>query len=81
MSSDRSDSESTVSGTKATIPARIRQELGVDDGDRLRWRIEDDGTVQVEVVQTQSNTFEGFDGYDGTETTDVTADHDAWGVE
>lgn len=81
MSSGSIDSESKVSGNQANIPARIRRELDIDDGDKLRWHIEDDGTLRVRVVQQQAGTFEAFDGYDGDEETHVRFDHDAWGVE
>ncbi|WP_226023886.1 hypothetical protein [Halomicrobium salinisoli] len=33
MSSDPVDAESKVSGNQANIPARIRCELGIDDGE------------------------------------------------
>ncbi len=79
-SGDRVDAESTVSGKQASIPAHIRRELGIDDGDTLRWRIDDDGTLRLQVVQQRSGTFHDFDGYDGGEETDVTTDHDRWGV-
>jgi bifunctional DNA-binding transcriptional regulator/antitoxin component of YhaV-PrlF toxin-antitoxin module len=81
MSSEGVDSESKVSGNQANIPARIRRELDIDDGDRLRWHIEDDGTLRVRVVQQRSGTFGDFDGYDGDRETDVTDEHDAWGVD
>lgn len=81
MGSKRVDAESKVSGNQANIPARIRRELDIDDGDQLRWRIEDDGSIRVQVVQQQTGTFDDFDGYDGDEETDVTAEHDSWGVE
>ena len=81
MSSDRIDAESKVSGNQANIPARIRRELGIDNGDQLRWHLEADGTVRVQVVKQQTGTFAEFDGYDGEETTDVTSEHDAWGVD
>jgi bifunctional DNA-binding transcriptional regulator/antitoxin component of YhaV-PrlF toxin-antitoxin module len=81
MSSERVDSESKVSGNQANIPARIRRELGIDDGDKLRWRIEDDGTLRVRVVQQRSGTFGDFDGYDGDRETEVGDEHDAWGVD
>lgn len=81
MSSDRVDAESKVSGNQANIPARIRRELDIDDGDHLRWRLDEEGVVRVEVVQQRSGTFADFDGYDGDEETDVRTDHDAWGVE
>jgi bifunctional DNA-binding transcriptional regulator/antitoxin component of YhaV-PrlF toxin-antitoxin module len=81
MSSDRVDAESKVSGNQANIPARIRRELGIDDGDQLRWHLEDDGAVRVHVVRQRTGTFAEFDGYDGDAATDVTTDHDAWGVD
>ncbi|WP_144904568.1 AbrB/MazE/SpoVT family DNA-binding domain-containing protein [Halobellus captivus] len=81
MSSESVDSESKVSGNQANIPARIRRELDIDDGDKLRWQIQGDGTLRVRVVQQRSGTFSEFDGYDGDEETDVTTEHDAWGVD
>jgi len=80
MSSERIDAESKVSGNQANIPARIRRELGIDDGDQLRWHIEDDGSIRVKVIQQQTGTFAEFDGYEGETDTNVTADHDAWGI-
>jgi len=81
MGVDDVAAESTVSGNQANIPAHIRHELGIDNGDRLRWQITDDGTLHVEVVRRGAGTFDGFDGYDGTETTDIRADRDAWAVD
>jgi antitoxin component of MazEF toxin-antitoxin module len=80
MSSEGVDSESKVSGNQANIPAHIRQELDISDGDKLRWHIEDDGTLRVHVVQQRNGTFHGFDGYDGDRETAVAAEHDTWGV-
>jgi len=80
MSSESVDSESKVSGNQANIPARIRRELDINDGDKLRWHIEDDGTLRVQIVQQRSGTFDNFDGYDGDQTTEVQSDHDTWGV-
>ncbi|GGL44161.1 AbrB family transcriptional regulator [Halarchaeum grantii] len=79
--SESVDSESKVSGNQANIPARIRRELDIDDGDRLRWQIEDGGTLRVQVVQQRSGTFSDFEGYGGDKKTDVTSEHDAWGVD
>ena len=65
------------------IPDRILRQLGIDGGDRLRWRLEDGESVRVEVIPQRVGTFSEFGGHDGTETTDVSAEHDAWddGVE
>ncbi|MDY7080939.1 MAG: AbrB/MazE/SpoVT family DNA-binding domain-containing protein, partial [Halobacteria archaeon] len=57
-----------------------RRELGIEDGDHLRWYLEDDGSVRVEVVQQKEGTFAEFGGYEGKEPTDVTTEHDEWGV-
>jgi len=81
MSSEHVDSESKVSGNQANIPARIRRELDIDDGDKLRWQIEDDGTLRVQIVQQHWDIQRVRGGYDGDEQTDVTNDHDAWGVD
>lgn len=81
MSSDRVDAESKVSGNQANIPVRIRRRLDIDDGDRLRWSVEDDGTVRIEVVHRRGGSFADFTGYEGDEKTDVTSEHDAWGIE
>jgi len=81
MSSEQVESESKVSGNQANIPASIRRELDIDDGDKLRWQIEDDETLCVQVVQQRTGTFSDFEGYDGNQQTDVTNDHDAWGVD
>lgn len=81
MSSDRIDAESKVSGNQANIPARIRRELGIEDGDQLRWILKNDGYAHIEVVQQRVGTFAEFEGYDGDEDTDVTTEHDSWGVD
>lgn len=80
MSSHPVDAESKVSGNQANIPARIRRELAIEDGDYLRWHVQDDGSLRVEILEQQTGTFADFDGYSGDEDTDVTAEHDAWGV-
>lgn len=81
MSSEIADAESKVSGNQANIPARIRRELDIDDGDRLRWILSEDGELQVEVVSRRRGTFSDFGGYDGDADTDATAEHDEWGLE
>ena len=81
MNVDRIVAESTVSGTQAPVPKRIRRDLGIDDGDRLRWHLEEGDSVHVGVVDRRRGTFAGFNGYEGDETTDVTGEHDDFGVD
>lgn len=80
MSDTEFVSESKVSGNQANIPAHVRRELGIDDGDRLRWRFREGGDLVVEVVHRHEGTFAGFDGYDGGPDGDVVTDHDAFGL-
>ncbi|MFC5973881.1 AbrB/MazE/SpoVT family DNA-binding domain-containing protein [Halomarina salina] len=81
MSGDRVEAESEVVSGQVTIPERIRRELDIEDGDALRWALEADGTVHVEIDHRYGETFASFEGYDGDAETDATTDHDAWGVE
>ena len=80
MSSGDVDGESEVSGTRAAIPDEVRHKLGIEDGDRLRWRLTDEDVVEVEVVQRESGTFHDFEGYEGEDETDVVDEHDGWGI-
>lgn len=73
-------SESKVSGNQANIPAYVRRKLGIDDGDRLRWRFVEDGELVVEVVHRREGTFAEFEGYEGGPGGDVVSDHDAFGL-
>lgn len=81
MSSENADAESKVSGNQANIPAEIRREFAIDDGDQLRWFVDEAGALRVEIVHRKSGTFADFEGYDGEQTTDAASDHDAWSVE
>ncbi len=47
MGSESADAESKVSGNLVMIPARIRRELGINDGDQLCWHLEEDGCIRV----------------------------------
>ena len=81
MSSNRTDAESKVSGNQANIPAPIRRGLDIEDGDQLRWILEDDGELRLEVVHRERDAFADFDGYAGEVETNAASDHDAWGLE
>lgn len=37
-----------------TIPAKLRDELGVEPGDKLSFTVEDDGTISVAKVEAPS---------------------------
>ncbi|MFB6086024.1 MAG: AbrB/MazE/SpoVT family DNA-binding domain-containing protein [Halodesulfurarchaeum sp.] len=81
MSPDPIDGAITVSGSQPRIPALIRRELDTGDGDLIRWSVEANDRIRVQVVQQQVGSFADFEGYEGTEEADVTSERDGWGVE
>lgn len=75
--SRRPSEESRIDGDfSVTLPPEVRDRVEVDPGDRLRWRVEDDGTISVEVVGGRHGAFGDLDPVDTGEVTDATADHD-----
>lgn len=58
-----------------TIPASLRRRLDIEAGDKLRWNVDDDDTLSVEVVKQRYGAFDDFEpvsmGGDGAETHDV----------
>jgi AbrB family looped-hinge helix DNA binding protein len=58
-----------------TIPASVRESLGIEPGDKIRWTVVDDD-VRVEVVHQQEGVFDDFEpvsmGGDGATGHDLT---------
>jgi antitoxin PrlF len=53
----------------AQIPAAIRDRLGIDPGDQLRWRLDEDEQLRVQVVHRESGAFDDFEpGESDTQT-------------
>lgn len=48
----------------STVPAELRDRLDIEPGDKLRWLIDDDGTVIVEVKRQREGTFREFGPFD-----------------
>ncbi|WP_101295374.1 AbrB/MazE/SpoVT family DNA-binding domain-containing protein [Halegenticoccus soli] len=62
----------------ATIPARVRERIDVQPGDKLRWTATEDGHLRVEVVKQRYGVWEDAEpGHLGEVTED---DIDAMGV-
>jgi len=54
--------DTTVSERGGTqVPAEIRERLNVGGGDTMRWSIQEDGTLEVEVIHTREGAFEDFE--------------------
>ena len=69
--------ETTVNESySVTVPAAIRKEADVDAGDKLRWHVDEDGSLSVELVKQQYGAFSELDPVDIGESTDAAEDHD-----
>ena len=59
MTDERSVEETRVNDTgTVTIPVEARRRVGIETGDRLRWTVDDEGTLEVEVVRERYGAFE-----------------------
>lgn len=75
--SERVEDETTVNDSySVTVPATVRREAGIEAGDKLRWTVDDDGTVSVEVVNQRYGAFSALDPVDTGEETHAAEDHD-----
>jgi len=71
------EGETTVNESySVTVPAAVRQEADVDAGDKLRWHVDEDGSLSVELVKQQYGAFSELDPVDIGESTDAAEDHD-----
>ena len=53
--------ETTVSERGGiTIPAAVRESLGIEAGDKIRWTVED-GDVSIQVVHQREGVFDDFE--------------------
>ncbi len=71
-----STEETTVSDRgMVTIPASLRQRLDIEPGDKLRWNVDEEGSLAVAVVKQRYGAFDDFEpvpmGGDGGETHDI----------
>ncbi|MDL0118533.1 AbrB/MazE/SpoVT family DNA-binding domain-containing protein [Halobacterium salinarum] len=76
MAAEEPPEETKVSDRgMVTIPASLRRRLDIEAGDKLRWNVDDDGNLSVEVVKQRYGAFDDFEpvsmGGDGSETHDV----------
>lgn len=77
MAADEAPEETKVSDRgMVTIPASLRRRLDIEAGDKLRWDVDEEGTLSVEVVKQRYGAFEDDDlkaemGGDSLETHDI----------
>ncbi|MFT4931416.1 MAG: antitoxin PrlF [Natronomonas sp.] len=77
MASEGHPEETTVSDRgMVTIPASLRRRLDIEAGDKIRWNVDEEGNLSVEVVRQRYGAFEDDDmkaamGGDSLETHDL----------
>jgi AbrB family looped-hinge helix DNA binding protein len=76
MATEEAPEETKVSDRgMVTIPADLRRRLDIEPGDKLRWKINEEGNLTVEVVKQRYGAFDDFEpvpmGDDGSETHDL----------
>lgn len=82
MATEKPSEETTVNDRgMVTIPSSLRQRLDIEAGDKLRWSVDDEGDLTVEVVKQRYGAFEDDDlkanlGGDGLETHDLAGHED-----
>jgi len=77
MATEGSPEETKVSDRgMVTIPAELRRELDIEAGDKLRWTVDESGSLSVEVVHQREGVFDDFEPVDAGETNAVEAERD-----
>lgn len=76
MSNSVEDDTTVNESYSVTVPASVRKEAGLEAGDKLRWRVDDDGELNVEVVKRRRGAFAELDPVELDEETNAVAEHD-----
>ncbi|PSP86097.1 AbrB family transcriptional regulator [Halobacteriales archaeon QS_6_64_34] len=71
------EDETTVNDSySVTVPAAVRREAGLEAGDKIRWSVDEDGALSVELVKQHYGVFSELEPVDTGEATDAASDHD-----
>ncbi|SDZ98601.1 looped-hinge helix DNA binding domain-containing protein, AbrB family [Haloplanus vescus] len=77
MAAEDAPEETKVSDRgMVTIPASLRRRLDIEPGDKLRWNVDDEGDLSVEVIKQRYGAFADDDmkapmGGDSLESHDI----------
>lgn len=75
--SRRVEDETTVNESYSiTVPAAVRRRANIEAGDKLRWSVDEDGSLSVEVVKQRYGAFSDLAPVDVGEETNAAEDHD-----
>ena len=71
------EDEATVTDSySVALPAAIRRAADIEAGDKIRWQVDDGGSLFVELVTQRYGAFADLTAVDIGEATDATDDHD-----
>jgi antitoxin PrlF len=76
MSHEVEDETTVNESYSVTVPAAVRREAGVEAGDKIRWYVDEDGGLSIELVKQHYGAFSRLDPVDVGDPTDAAADHD-----
>lgn len=77
MSNSVEDDTTVNESYSVTVPASVREQAGVEAGDKLRWRVDETGDLTVEVVKQRQGAFAELEPIDLDDETNAVEDHDA----
>jgi AbrB family looped-hinge helix DNA binding protein len=76
MASEERAGETAVNDRYAvTIPSAIRSRLDIQPGDRVRWAVTAEESLEIEIVKQRKGVFDDFEPIDAGPT-DAAEDHD-----
>ena len=62
MATEEAPEETKVSDRgMVTIPASLRRRLDIEAGDKIRWDVDDEGNLSVEVIKQRYGAFDDFE--------------------
>ncbi|ELY53214.1 AbrB/MazE/SpoVT family DNA-binding domain-containing protein [Natronolimnohabitans innermongolicus] len=71
------EDETTINDSySVTVPAAVRRAADIESGDKLRWQVDDDGALSVEIVKQRYGAFSELQPVDIDEETNAADDHD-----
>jgi bifunctional DNA-binding transcriptional regulator/antitoxin component of YhaV-PrlF toxin-antitoxin module len=74
MSPEVEDETTVNESYSVTVPAAVRREADVQSGDKIRWYVDEDGALSVELVKEQYGVFSRLEPVDIGDPTDAATD-------
>ena len=76
MSHEVEDETTVNESYSVTVPAAVRREADVEAGDKIRWHVDENGNLSIELVKQQYGAFSRLEPVDIGESTNAAEDHD-----